>query len=199
MPDEIVQSTGRVIKIAMRACVLGVVAAMTVSCSAFFASSPATPSVESLPTDGQPTLNSPFAIATGETEASPLPPAVVEILSEPGHRLAVSPLPAGHEYAIDRDEAVDIALSTLNVTGPVVYTDHGIAYITDDLDEPVWIVIAKVQDMEPIPVGPQCPPHDSSCTQTWAINDYAVALVSDQTGDTRRSFATMVEVPPPSS
>jgi hypothetical protein len=123
--------------------------------------------------------------------STPLPPAVAAILDNPENDLHLAPLPAGHTAAVDRDAAIAAMLRDWNVTGAVLYLGHGLHG-----GQSVWLVIAKVQDMAPIPVGPGCP--SPPCHQTWAVNDYLVQLVSDQTGMVAPGgFTTMREVPAP--
>jgi hypothetical protein len=130
--------------------------------------------------------------------ASPLGSDVAAILHS--HGLELGPLPSGHEPLVDRDEAIASVMTRFNVTGPVVYLAHGTSRVEGSLGETVWLFIAKIPEMEPMPVGPGCPPPPNGCEQTWAVNDYLVQFVSDQTGEqVPGGFTTMREVPAPSS
>jgi hypothetical protein len=104
----------------------------------------------------------------------------------------LAPLPSGHTATVDLDEAIATVRRTFNVNGPVVYVDHG------QSAEPAWLLIVKVEDMPPMPVGPACPSPPNGCYQHWAVNDYVVALISDETGEVAGGFTTMREVPVPS-
>jgi hypothetical protein len=79
----------------------------------------------------------------------------------------------------------------------VDYVAHGYGYVNEAVPEAsVWVIIAKVPEMSPYPIGPACP-EDRPC-QAWAVNDYGVVMVSDQTGKVLRSITTFKLVPSPS-
>ena len=135
-----------------------------------------------------------------DTLGSPSPtfdPAVAAILADPNNQLALTALPPDHVALIGEDEAIQIAENYLNATGrsvgPVVL--HGLASVPGSVAG-VWVVIAKVPDMPGRPVGPPCA--TDPCEQIYVVNDYAVGVVSDQTGQVLRWFTTLRDVPAPS-
>lgn len=155
---------------------------------------PATPDQtpnQSMTSPPQDTL-SPSPIAS-------LEPEVAAILDNPNEQLHLGSISPDHVTTITEDQAEQLAFSLLSVPGPALYVSHGVDLRSSALPT-VWLVIVKVPDMQPIPVGPGCPPDaPSDCTQAWAVTDYAVALISDDTGDMDRTFSAMRIVPAPSS
>jgi hypothetical protein len=134
---------------------------------------------------------------TPAPQESPLASAVAAILADGNNHLDLAPLPAGHEAVVDRETAVATVRGYMNASGPVVYVDHGLDKRFSAAGVPVWLVIVKAQDMAPFPVGPGCPSPPNDCSQTWAVSDYAVALVSDETGQVVDAITTMREVTGP--
>jgi hypothetical protein len=118
-------------------------------------------------------------------------PAVTEILNDEDQHLALGTLPHDHVATVTADQAIDTVLTGLYLPGPALYVGHGIGYVSAQGSEPVWLVIAKVEDQTPLPVGPACQPEDTECSQHWAVRDYAGGLVSDTSGEILRSFVTM--------
>jgi hypothetical protein len=96
--------------------------------------------------------------------------------------------------------ATKTAQAYANVSGmEAVYVGRGRWHrLTSTKEYTVWLVITRITNAAPMPVGPACPPPGDSC-QTWAVMDYSVVEVSDQSGDVLGSFATMREVDPPAS
>lgn len=142
---------------------------------------------------------SPEETSTPTPTPSPsLDPAIAAILQNPNEQLSLGPLPPEHLATISQTEAEQTAFTLMNAPGPALYVAHGID-LRAPAQPPVWLIIVKVPEMEPIPVGPGCPEDaPSGCTRTWAVNDYAGALISDVTGNMVRTFATMRVVPAPS-
>lgn len=149
------------------------------------------------PTDTTAASTASAAVEVTPTAPSSLDPSIATILANPNEHLDLEPLPAGHVAAVSQQQAEKTTFSLLNVPGPALYVAHGMGYVRQGISEPVWLVVAKVPDMTPFLVGPICPPDVQGCSQHWAVNDYAGALISDVTGDFVRSFTTMREVPAP--
>lgn len=146
------------------------------------AKSTATPVPASLAASTQPPAASP----------TPMPSDLAALLANPSNALYMAALPANHETVVSQDAAIAAVRSTYNVAdGELVYVAHGYH------GEPAWLIIIKVPDMAPIPVGPGCPSPAGSCHQVWAVNDYVVSFISDQTGkEIPGGFVTMKEVFP---
>ena len=116
------------------------------------------------------------------------------MLADPDNALYMPPLQTDHVTIINEDHAISIVRQMYNVeNGQVVYVGHGLHR------EPAWLIIVKVPDMAPMRVGPSCSPAVATCHQVWAVNNYVVAFLSDQTGAVLPGgFTTMKEVPAPS-
>ena len=167
-----------------------------VSTISHYSTAPSTPALATeqtqIPTATQ--ARTPMQPPTG----SPLASDVAAILN--GHGLELGPLPRGHAPLVDRDAAIAKVMALYNVTERVVYLAHGTSRVDGSLGETVWLFIAKIPEMEPMPVGPGCPSPPNGCEQIWAVNDYLVQFVSDQTGEqVPGGFTTMREVPAPLS
>jgi len=168
-----------------------------VSCS--LVGAPPTPSAMPVPSLQPPPASS--APSPGPASRDPTPHMSQEIqaiLDEEMDHLDLAPVPTDHVSLIDRVTAIATVQDHMNAPLPAVHVDHGIGYINETLSAPVWLVMIKLDSAEPMPVGPRCPPDATDCLQTWAVVDYVVALVSDQTGQVLRSLSTLREVPAPS-
>lgn len=183
----------------MLGCSIGSVASTPIPSSPTSAQSVAPTLIQGSPTSSQsPPTAVPSADIAGGSPGAPVDPAVQAILDDPNRNLTLEALPANHIATISVEEAEATTLAELNLDGPILYVAHGMGHVSSDLSKPVWLVIAKVQEMTPFPVGPACPSPSEDCVSHWAVNDYAGALISDESGELLRSFATLRDVPAPS-
>jgi hypothetical protein len=174
--------------------------ACAVALAAVSCSSPSPSPLTTAPPTASPivALSEEPSAAPSQTAAfaspTPVPADVAALLANPNRSLYLAPLASDHTALVDVDTAIAAARRTYNVTGPVVYVGHGLH------PEPVWLVIVKVQDMAPMPVGPGCPSPSNGCYRHWAVGDYVVAFISDQSGESAGGgFTTLKEAFPPPS
>jgi predicted small lipoprotein YifL len=132
------------------------------------------------------------------------PAAVASFLAEEGS-LALEALPShAPPAAVSAEEAVATALKELNIDASVepAYVARGLGTIIPGRKETVWLVVVKTPDqaLVPFPVGPRCPDNpNGQCAQSWAVNEWGIAMVSDQTGKLLVSEAIMREMDAPAS
>lgn len=188
----------------LAACAL-VVAALSLGCQARSTGAGESPGVPAAtataagPSAAPPStapIPEPTTDADPTPEASDTAVAIDLLLGDPNNHLDLETLPRDGA-ATDEATAVQAALDFVNVPGPALYTDYGVAYVTDDVSATVWLVIAKVPEQNPYPVGPNCGEVEG-CHQQWAVGDYSVALVSDETGRVLKSFTSMKPAEAPS-
>lgn len=147
----------------------------------------------SSPATGTRTPSSPATV-------TPAPTDIAWILAEVSAdmKLGLAPLPPDAPPArIDEQEAVAIVLAALgrDETTPV-FVDHGIGKLPSEETAAVWLVAYAITDGVPYPIeGPMCP--DMRPCPVFAVDDFAGAMVSDQTGELLRSFSASHLVSPP--
>jgi len=145
------------------------------------------------------------AIPSSTSRASQLPsaPATSGPTAEPAGSAASTPPfvrhgglqaelasipPDAPDATISEAEAIAIALDHMNVPRSVepIIVEHGVGLIRGEQTATVWLVVMPIPEASPYPVGPMCPDTGESCH--WMLDDYAGALVSDQTAQVGRSF-----------
>lgn len=182
---------------------LGVLVIAAVSLLVLLPRSEETPSTGAIPSSSPQTSQLPSLTAT--SSATPEPTGSAASTTPPFVRheglqaeLASIP-PDAPDATISEAESIAIALDHMNVARFVepIIVEHGVGLIRGEQTATVWLVVMPIPEASPYPVGPICPETGESCH--WMVDDYAGALVSDQTGQVGRSFTVGHPVSDPRS